>query len=100
MKTNPELLDLRTIPQQDLKMLAEICANRQDNRFFEDNFVIVTRILLAQHECSEMSEYREQELFEAVGVFIDLLDRNQSLAEDHPTRMFLRFNLTAANERA
>ena len=99
MKTKPaELLDLRTIPTADLKLLAEVCAGRQANHFFEDNFVILSRILLAQHECCEMSEYSSEDLAEAVGVFVDLLDRNQSMPEDHPTRMFLRFNLTAAHD--
>ncbi len=60
-----ECLDLRTIPQQDLKMLAEICASRQDQPFFRGQLRHpVTRILLAQHECSEMSEYpASKELF-------------------------------------
>ena len=99
MKNKPsELLDLRTIPTADLKLLAEVCAGRQANHFFEDNFVILSRILLAQHECLEMAEYSEQDLAEAVGVFVDLLDRNQSLPADHPTRTFLRFNLTAAHD--
>lgn len=97
MKTNAEpLLDLRTIPTADLKLLAEICASQQTNRFFQDNFVILSRILLVHHECYEMAEYSERELSEAIAIFADLLDRNQSLPADHPTRMFLRFNLTAA----
>jgi hypothetical protein len=97
MKTNAELLELRTIPTADLKILAEFCASRQANQFFEDNFVILSRILLAQHECREMSEYSQQDLAETVATFADLLDRNQSLPAEHPTRTFLRFNLTAAH---
>ena len=85
MNTKPtELLDLRTIPTADLKLLAEVCAGRQANRFFEDNFVILSRILLAQHECHEMSGYSEAELAEAAAVFLDLLDRNESMPADHP----------------
>ena len=99
MKTkSAELLDLRAIPTADLKLLAEVCASRQANRFFEDTFVILSRILLAKHECLEMAEYSDQDLAEAAAVFLDLLDRNQSLPADHPTRMFLRFNLTAAHD--
>src|SRR5437762_4967467 len=98
MKTNAELLDLRTIPTQDLKNLVEICASHQANHFFQDNFVLLSRILLAQHECLEMSEYSEQDLTEAAAVFVDLLDRNQLLPADHPAKMFLRFNLTAAHD--
>jgi hypothetical protein len=96
MKTNAELLDLRTIPTPDLKLLIEICADRKENHFFEDNFVILSRILLSQHECLEMKEYSEHHLSEAAAVFVDLLNRNRALPEDHPTKMFLRFNLTAA----
>ena len=46
MITNERLLDLRTIPTQDLKLLAEICANQKSNRLFEDNFIILSLILV------------------------------------------------------
>jgi hypothetical protein len=96
MRSKPsELLDLRTIPMQDLKLLIEICASRQANKYFEDNFVILSRILFAQHECSEMSEYNDEHLAEAEAVFLDLLERNQQLPHDHPTQTFLRVNFTA-----
>jgi hypothetical protein len=96
MQTEPAL-DLRTIPAPDLKILVEICASKKTNRFLEDNFVILSRILLADHESSEMAEYSEQDLSEAVAVFAETLERNQSLPADHPTRKFLEFNLTAAH---
>src|SRR5438046_2027392 len=46
MITNERLLDLRTIPTQDLKLLGEICANQKSNRLFEDNRIILSRILV------------------------------------------------------
>jgi len=99
MKTKPtELLDLRTIPTADLQCLIEVCASHQANRFFEDTFVILSRLLLAKHECREMAEYSDEDLAETVAVCVDLLDRNESMAPDHPTRMFLRFNLTDAHD--
>ena len=70
MKTNAEpLLDLRTIPTADLKLLAEICASQPNKPIFQDNFVILSRILLVHHECYEMDEYSERELSEAIAIF-------------------------------
>jgi len=97
MRTKPsELLDLRTVPPADLQKLIDICASHNVNRFFQDNFVILSRILFAQHQCSGMSEYTDQELEHAESVFLDLLERNQQLPNEHPTHKFLSFNFGAA----
>ena len=91
------MLDLRTIPTLELKGLIATCdALAPRNRYFEDLFVILSRVLLSTHETLEMSEYEESHLFEAVAFLKIAIDANENIPDDHAGKMFLKYSLTAA----
>ncbi|MGH7847752.1 MAG: hypothetical protein ACREQW_21630 [Candidatus Binatia bacterium] len=92
------MLDLRTIPLADLQTLIDLCAvmGKRGNRFFEDNFWILTGAAVQTHEILEMSEYETENLIEAVNGLKVVIDNNPDLPSDHPTKIFLSYSLTAA----
>jgi hypothetical protein len=93
------MLDLTTIPLEHLKALIVVCDSfaKHGNRFFADNFVLLSRVALAGHAILEMSEYSSSDLAEACEYFKTAIDDNASLPQDDPAVLFLRYSLTAAH---
>jgi hypothetical protein len=94
------MLDLRTIPLPDLKALIIVCDTmaKRGNRYFEDQFVILSRVALSTHEMLEMSEYKTDDLVEAIDYLKTAIDGLENLPHDHPGKMFLKYSLTAAHD--
>ena len=92
------MLDLRTIPLPDLKALILVCdaMQKRGNSFFEDRFVILSKIALDHHEVKEMAQYQTEDLLEAVEFLKMAIDGNAALSDDHPAKLYLRYALTAA----
>jgi hypothetical protein len=93
------MLDLRTISLSDLKSLIAVCGEmaKRGNRYFEDQFVILSRVALDSHEILEMAEYRDSDLFGAIEYLKAALDGLDHFPADHPGKLFLSYSLTAAH---
>lgn len=93
------MLDLRSIALPDLQALTAVFSamGQQGNRFFEDQFVILSRVALQSHELLEMNEYTDDDLLKAIEFLKLAIDGVHNLPEEHPGKMFLKYSLTAAH---
>src|SRR5262245_17793275 len=91
------MLDLRTIPTVELKALMITCeALSEHNRYFEDLFLLLSKALLETHQSLELSEYKVNDLHQAVEFLKIAVDKNEHIPDDHPGKVFLKSALTAA----
>ena len=87
------MFDLKTIPLPDLKALILFCdaLQKHGNSYFEDRFVILSRVALAHHQIKEMAEYPTEDLLEAVEFLkIAIDDATAALPNDYAAKLYFR----------
>jgi hypothetical protein len=95
------MLELKNLTDSELSSFLELfrnCSVASHSRFFLDLFCIVERETLARHTSTELPDYSDRELSDAVQRLTALVDdmRSQGAPDNYPSLRFLLLALNGA----